>query len=178
MEDLAKLSVSSTEINHSSLEDGLVPQNSDLHTESTEKGPSLEPRADKEHTSPPGGEDCVATSHQVPSGDQREQEISLSNLNSVEDAAQTIVTDGQPERGLRDRGRRPRGPQYGRWHERAPRGSNQWDGAGSAYHRGGRGHRARGGGFSHHHRGGGPHRGTGKMLHPKTEIELKKERVL
>uniref|UniRef100_A0AAR2KD58 E3 ubiquitin-protein ligase RNF25 n=1 Tax=Pygocentrus nattereri TaxID=42514 RepID=A0AAR2KD58_PYGNA len=164
----------------------LLPQNNEPHSESAEQGPPLEPRADKDQTSQSGkqtGEECFATSQQDISGVKHDQQTRHSNLNVAEDAAQTIATEGRQDPGPRDRGRRhgPRAPQYGQWHDRIPRSSNQWDSAGRAYHhhqRGGRANRARGAGFGHHHRGGGPHRGTGKGMHPKTETELKKEGVL
>ncbi|KAI4875339.1 hypothetical protein NFI96_022825, partial [Prochilodus magdalenae] len=185
-QNLAKLSVSASESDHGLLKNCLLPQNNDPHAESTEVEQSLQPKVtDKDQTSLPGkqtGEEYFATSQQDTLGDAHEQQIRQSNSIASEDAAQTIVTDGQQDQGPRERGRRygPRAPQYGQWHERTPRGSSQWDSAGRAHHhhRGGRAHRARGGGFSHHYRGGGPYRGTGKGMHPKTETEFKKEGVL
>ncbi|XP_017552901.2 E3 ubiquitin-protein ligase RNF25 isoform X1 [Pygocentrus nattereri] len=186
VEKFTQMSVSSSESNHSLPKNSLLPQNNEPHSESAEQGPPLEPRADKDQTSQSGkqtGEECFATSQQDISGVKHDQQTRHSNLNVAEDAAQTIATEGRQDPGPRDRGRRhgPRAPQYGQWHDRIPRSSNQWDSAGRAYHhhqRGGRANRARGAGFGHHHRGGGPHRGTGKGMHPKTETELKKEGVL
>ncbi|XP_072549517.1 E3 ubiquitin-protein ligase RNF25 [Salminus brasiliensis] len=184
VEHLAKLGISSADSSQNLIQNSLLPQNNDLPAESTERGHSPEPKADGDQTGPsgkPAGEESVGTSQRDTSGDKREQQISQTNSNVPDDGAQTVVTDGQQQRGRRDRGRRygPRGPPYLQWHERTPRGSNQWDSAAGMYHhRGGRGHRARGGGFSQHHRGGGLYRGTGKGIHPKTETEFKKEGVL
>ncbi|XP_022532979.1 E3 ubiquitin-protein ligase RNF25 isoform X2 [Astyanax mexicanus] len=179
VENLTKLNISSAESSQNHIQNSLLPQNNDLPAESTEQGHSLEPKANSGQTSTfrkTAGEICVGTCHQDTLAEGHEQQTSQTNLNITEDSTQPIVTDGQQQRVPRDRGRRhgPRGPPYGQWHERIPRG----DGGGNAY-RGGRGHRARGGGFSHHHhRGGGPYRGTGKVMHPKTETEFKKEGVL
>lgn len=175
VENLAKLNISLAESSHNHIQNSLLPLNNDLPAESTEQAHSLEPKANSDQTDlsgKPADEVCEDTS-----GDRREQHTGQTNLNIGEASTQPVVTDGHQQRDHRDRGRRygPRGPPYGQWHERIPRG----DGGGNAYHhRGGRGHRGRGGGLSHHHRGGGHHRGTGKGMHPKTETEFKKEGVL
>ncbi|XP_066498546.1 E3 ubiquitin-protein ligase RNF25 isoform X2 [Hoplias malabaricus] len=188
VENLTKLSLSSVECDRRLPQSSVHPQN---NAECTEQGQSLEVKANEDHSSPnPTSEECVSTStsFQDSSADKQEQP-NHSNTTTAENATEMIVTDSHPERGLRDRGRRhsQRPPQY-QWHERPPRGSNQWDNPGNPYHhRGGRGYRARGGGFSHHHhhhhyyhyyKGGGTHRGTGKGTHPKSETDFKKEGVL